>query len=159
MTAFQPKEHLLSSVTMAQDRLIKDLKAIPPDKNGACPGGCARSPLDIVVECGRINRLVGTSLNTGKAERMPPEEQETQLKSLDTCEKALAYLDTETRFLLDAIQNFDEDRLGDISSDFIRIPMTHFAIAQLPGLHMMYHDGQLNYIQTLFGDDKIHWFD
>ncbi len=29
-------------------------------------------------------------------------------------------------------------------------------IAELPVSHVMYHDGQLNYIQTLHGDDQMH---
>jgi uncharacterized damage-inducible protein DinB len=27
----------------------------------------------------------------------------------------------------------------------------------LPASHMTYHDGQINYIQTLLGDAKFHW--
>jgi len=29
----------------------------------------------------------------------------------------------------------------------------------LPAGHMMYHDGQINYIQLLLGDTKFHWIE
>ena len=29
----------------------------------------------------------------------------------------------------------------------------------LPTSHMTYHDGQINYIQTLFGDAEFHWIE
>jgi hypothetical protein len=37
--------------------------------------------------------------------------------------------------------------------------MSKFALAHLASIHMMYHDGQLNYIQSLHGDGEIHWRD
>jgi hypothetical protein len=36
-------------------------------------------------------------------------------------------------------------------------PVQKFGPASLPINHMMYHDGQFNFLQTLYGDDKIHW--
>ena len=32
-----------------------------------------------------------------------------------------------------------------------------YMIAQIMVSHIWYHDGQLNYIQSLLGDEKVHW--
>jgi hypothetical protein len=34
-----------------------------------------------------------------------------------------------------------------------------YMIAQIAVSHLWYHDGQLNYIQCLLGDEKVHWMD
>jgi uncharacterized damage-inducible protein DinB len=103
-----------------------------------------------------VNGFVANYLRTGVAQRLPADQRQTHLASFDTAEKALAYLEEETHNLLDALETLDPDTLGDVADLFGR-PMTRFEIAELPAMHMMYHDGQLNYIQTLHGDDQIHW--
>jgi hypothetical protein len=157
MTALDPKKHLAAFTERVHGLLIKDLTAIPEDRHDECPGGCAHPALRVVAECAAVNGLVASYLSTGRAERLPPDQREAHLNSFDTAEKALAYLEQETRKLISAFECLDESTLGDRDDTFFGRPMTRFAIAELPAVHMMYHDGQLNYLQTLHGDDKIHW--
>ena len=56
-----------------------------------------------------------------------------------------------------AFETLDENTLGETSDIPFGRPMSRMAIAELPAIHMMYHDGQLNYVQTLNGDKDIHW--
>lgn len=157
MPALQPKEHLRAFTQLAHRRLVSDLNAIAADKNNASPGGCARSALHIVAECAMINQFIAEYLTTGRAERPSPEQRAAHLDSFNTSEKALAYLETATQQLLDAIEALDEETLGDVSDQPLRRPISRFAVAELPAVHMSYHDGQLAYIQTLHGDDQNHW--
>lgn len=159
MPALNPIHHLQEFTKQAHHFMTKDLQALPEDKQNACPGGCARTPLNVIAECAMVHRMVGDFLRTGKAERIPAEERDAHLNSFDTMEKALAYLDRETQYLLGVLETLDENTLGDVSEEPLGFPMTRFGLAQLPAMHMMYHDGQLNYIQSLYGDDKVHWRD
>jgi hypothetical protein len=36
-------------------------------------------------------------------------------------------------------------------------PFTPLGMANLAVWHTMYHSGQLNYIQTVLGDEQFHW--
>jgi uncharacterized damage-inducible protein DinB len=37
--------------------------------------------------------------------------------------------------------------------------VTMFMMLTITAAHMMYHDGQVTYLQQLCGDEKMHWFD
>ena len=158
MADFQPRAHLRAFVELAYRRLANDLRAIPEDKVNVSPGGDARPALHIVAECATVNGQIAACLSTGAPlPRLSPEEREAHLRSFDTAEKALAFLDQETQKLLEAIDALDESTLGDVSREVMGRPLTRFGIAELPAVHMMYHDGQLNYIHTLHGDRQMHW--
>lgn len=158
MPALNPQEHLLAMVSHVAGRLANDLKAIPDEQANACPGGCARSAVNIVAECATLNGLVARFLRTGEAPQRPtPEQRAAHLASFDTKEKALAYLEQETNALREALQAVEENTLGEVTEAMFGRPMTRYAVAELTYTHMMYHDGQLNYIHTLHGDDKVHW--
>jgi hypothetical protein len=156
MPALDPIAQLRESTERSHRLLTNDLKAIAADQTNTCPGGCARTALNIVAECAGINGMAATVLSGGEFQRPSPEAREAHLNSFDTPEKALAYLDHETERLLAVIETLDIDTLGDEMSSFGR-PMTRFGVAALPAGHMMYHDGQLNYIQCLHGDGEMHW--
>lgn len=158
MSIVQPKTHLRAFTERMHRLLTNDLKAIPEDKQNVSPGGSARTPLNIVAECALVNGRIADYLSTGApVARLTPEERATRLSAFDTEQKALAFLDGETQRLLEAIDALDEDGLGVISNEPLGRPSTRFAVAELPAAHMMYHDGQLGYIQTLHGDVQSHW--
>ncbi len=150
------KVQLRDATQRAHRLLSNDLKAIEADKTNICPGGCARTALNIVAECASVNGMVATVLAGGEYNRPSAEERDAFLNSFDTVEKTLVYLDKETERLLEAIASTDESTFGDEMSPFGR-PMNRFGVAGLPSWHMMYHDGQLNYIQSLHGDGEMHW--
>ncbi len=102
--------------------------------------------------------MIAGWLSTGQRTPRPsPEQRDAHLRSFDTEEKALAYLAQETARLLEAIDALDPVTLGDTSDEPLGRPMSLFAVAELPAMHMMYHDGQLTYLQTLHGDTENHW--
>lgn len=151
------KEHLIQATERHHSRLVNDLKALPAEKAVVSPGGCARTAVNIAAECGAINGFVARFLKTGEATRPTPEERQAFLATFDTVEKALNFLETETQALLSVIGALDAETLGAEETALFGRPMSRFAIAELPAMHMSYHDGQLTYIQSLHGDDKNHW--
>jgi hypothetical protein len=156
MPTLDLKAQLRDATLRAQRLLTNDLKAISADQVNACPGGCARTALNIVAECAAVNGMAATVLSGAEYKRPSPEEREAHLNSFDTVDKVIAYLDQETERLLAAIEATDADTFSDEMSPFGR-PMNRFGVASLPSWHMMYHDGQLNYIQSLHGDGEMHW--
>jgi hypothetical protein len=137
---FSPKEHLIGITERTREFLVKDLTALPEDKAATSPGGDGRAPIFLVAECGVLNGFIATFLTTGEA---PPsrteEERKAHLASFDTREKALEYLNTETDRLLAAIRDYDDTRWGEKSDIFGR-PMSLYSLAEMPGVHMMYHE-------------------
>jgi hypothetical protein len=141
-----------------QDRLIKDLKAIPTERQGASPMGAGRAPLNIVAECAWVNQRVATVLINGVPPPRPaPEERDALLNSYDTEEKALTYLQTSTQEVIQALDALPEERLAETTEFPFGRPITLLFLAQFAAIHLMYHDGQLNYIHTLYGDTETHW--
>lgn len=157
MSTFDPIAHLVADTERVAARLINDLNAIPDDHEDHCPGGCARSGVNIVAECAVVNRAVATFLATGTAVRPKPEERDALIASYDTKAKAREFLSQETAKLIEAIKSLDPETLGETVNFFPTRTTDRFAVASLPAGHMAYHDGQLNYIQTLYGDNQIHW--
>lgn len=140
------------------DRLTKDLKAIPAEKQNVSPMGAARTPLNIVAECAFVNGRIAEVLRTGTAPPRPtPEEQATKLNAYDTEEKVLAYLREETDALLLVLESISPKRLEETTDFPFNRPITLLFLAEFASIHIMYHDGQLNYIHTLYGDTAVHW--
>jgi hypothetical protein len=150
-------EHLVVTTEAQYKRLVNDLNAIPAEARNVCPGGCARTALSVVAECGMINGFVARYLRGEEVKRPSPEERNAFLASFDTAEKALPYLEEQTNFLLETLRGLDPATLGDTDDALFRRPMTRFAIAELPAVHMSYHDGQLNQLHMLSGDGHVHW--
>lgn len=152
------KAHLKSMAERMQRLLTNDIRALPAEKHTECPGGCAKTPLYMVAECASVNMLVAKYLKTSEPWKRPtPEERDAILKSYIDTEKTLAFLDESIVQYLEAIDGFDAARFAERNDEFFGRPMTNFGVAELACVHMMYHDGQLNYIQMLHGDNENHW--
>jgi hypothetical protein len=156
MTALNPCAHLRTVTERAQSLLVKDLDALAEDKASTTPGGVTRSAIEFVVECGAVNGAIATLLTTGEMNRPDPEQRKAFFASFTTREQAQAFLEKQTQELLTTLDGLDENTLGDMVDGPIG-PMTRFALAEVPYMHMMYHDGQLNYLHALHGDDQMHW--
>jgi hypothetical protein len=158
MSTLDLRAHLEATTRNAGQRLINDLKAVPADQQNVSPGGCARPSLNIVAECAVINGFIAGYLTTGEMpERPAPEEREKLLASFDTEEKAVTFFEGQTEKLLEAFRTLDVETLGETTNALFGRPMTRLAIAELPAMHMSYHDGQLNYVHSLCGDNQMHW--
>ena len=157
MATLDVRAQLRGTTEFTHGLIVKDLNAVGDAQASASPGGVARNAVQIAAECAAINGMVAGFLTTGEFIRASKEEQAAYYAAHETKEAVLATLEKQTQTLLTAIDGMDEATMGDIIPETPLGPMSRFAIAQLPAMHMMYHDGQLNYIHTLHGDDKMHW--
>ncbi|MGC4044615.1 MAG: hypothetical protein QM758_12540 [Armatimonas sp.] len=161
MAKLNPKVALNDQIIQAKTFLTKDLKAIPADKQGTTFDGCSRSALSIVSECGGNCAIITKILQGASGHEMTREEMGALMHpfEVETEENVLAYLEEKSGELLRFISECDEDTLGDICPEFPWGQLTRFDVAMVPAGHMMYHDGQLNFIQTLIGDGDVHWME
>ena len=159
MAKVNAKESIIGIIRQGQTFVTKDLKAIPKDKQNSTFGGCTRSALNMVAECGGNCRVMGQILKGEAVGAMTDEARMAHYNSFDTEEKVLAHLNENVEYLIGVVQESDNETFGDDCTGFPYGQMSRFGVAQLPGVHMMYHDGQLNYIQTLLNDEQVHWRD
>lgn len=152
-------ERFVAALDRANDRLLADLRAVPEELRSVSPGGAARSPYSIVLECGILNTRIAAGLE-GKAPPTSPghDEYEAMLAHLQTFDAVAEFLTHETLVLKIAVQKMDAAKWSETVDIFPSRPaMTRFDAMMLALSHMSYHDGQLNYIHLLSGDTKIHW--
>lgn len=147
------KEIAKSGVMQQAELLVKDTKFIPDEKFAFCPMGCAKTAKDILAEIanGNImfaNVFTGAESDESFGKRVAQASTLADLGEL-VMESAAA--------VVDAIDSLDE---ADLDRE-VKMPWgATFPLWQailLPVSHMTYHDGQINYIQTLLGDSGFHW--
>ncbi len=158
MTTFDPGANLISMISRSYDFLVKDLKALPEEKQNAVFGGCARTALDMVAECAATNQNMALRLAGTPKPALSAEENAGERARFDTQQKVLAYLEETTCHLKDVILAMNSDTFSENDPEFFNGAMSRYSMAELTGIHMMYHTGQLNYMQMLLGDDKVHWW-
>lgn len=152
------KAEISAGVQMSAHLLNKDIGAMSDEMLANCPGGKARCGFDLIYEVASINRLFA-NLIQGVGNDVPPPngwlKAPTEYHNKEEAQKDVAASVSELLAALDAVP---ENELGKV----LESPMGAMPLAKLAGLvgaHMMYHSGQLNYIQTLHGDDTFHWME
>lgn len=154
--SIDPKSILIDSIRRIGAMYVSDLSHVPEDKLGACPMGAARTPLDFTAECAGFNFFVASALN-GEPFSRTPEEREAFVKSIDSFDKAKQAIEASVETLADAVSHLGEDDLTREVTTPWGEATTAYRFANMAAMHMMYHDGQINYIQSLYGDDANHW--
>lgn len=134
----------------------KDLRALTPEGYSQSAGGVARSAQDFTAEVAGFNYMLVSMLN-GEAPSMPSDEERAGfVASLDTAEKGCEAITTSANAFASALENTTQDL-----SAVITVPwgaqMSLYALANIAANHIMYHDAQLNFIQSLHGDAEMHW--
>lgn len=150
------KDLILSSIKMNQHLYVKDLEAIPEEQFTASPGGCARAVCDFTFEVASVNQRFAMSLRG----ETPPEQNEPgwMMAPPEYRSKAAAiqYFKDCTEELIEAYSAADEERLSQTIEGPVG-PMSLLHLGSLASHHMMYHGGQVTYVQCLHGDDVMHW--
>jgi len=157
MSHCQATHLLIESIKTAQTFLTKDLSALSDEQLTKTYGGCTRTPLAILAELSGGN-LYGAAKIAGIETEISPEDREAYRAQFTSRDASMALLTESTEKLLAAIHDLTEDHFNDKIEGPMG-PMPKIGMAVLCLNHMMYHDGQFNYIQTLEGDDKVHWMD
>lgn len=142
----------------ASDALARTVKAMPEDKVSWSVNDAGRTALGMVVECGGFCQYVATILSTKQVPARNREVEDKLRQECDTAAKALKLLEDGTAELVAAIRAFPE---GDLTKT-VTLPfgpgmvMPYREVAVMATWNMTYHLGQINFIQTLYGDHDMH---
>ena len=147
---------LRATTERAYNNLVNDLNALDEDKAVGTPNAALRPAIKVVAECASVNGLLASLVTTGTASMPPPEAREAYFAGITTRAEALAELEKGTQKLYEAIAAVTPDRWGETVQTPLG-PMTVMGAAGFAALHMMYHDGQINYVHLLHGDTEMHW--
>jgi hypothetical protein len=151
------RESLVGTLSWLREQYVKDLSYLSDEQIAACPMGKARTPLNFTAEVGGFNDMVAKYV-MGEQPSMPsPEERKAFADSIDTRDKAVALVQRGTDALIAAVKGADESGLAKKITTPWGEETTALEFANMAAGNMMYHCGQINYIQSLYGDAEDHW--
>lgn len=135
---------------------LQDLEAIPDSAYDQKFGPSCRTIADIVYEVNLVNDHIGLTI---RQEPLFPWPEEKLIKAPDDFrgkeEIVQAFRESSDRIVATA-ESFSAEALeASIPNDDGET--TRFERCRFMALHLWYHMGQLNFIQTLLGDEEIHW--
>lgn len=148
-----PAAPQIEQIRDAQHHLLVALKYTPDDKLDWVPMGKAKTPWEIAVECAMVYRGVVSLIEGGSidapARELNPDDHATR-------EGLLKLLDESLCELVSAAEGLTEEQLGETR----QAPWGQDTVGGLLGkaqFHTIWHLGQLNYVQSLWGDTEMHW--
>jgi DinB superfamily len=150
------KEPLLSGLRGACHIFLADLRALPEEAYGKSFGPASRTVADIVYEVNMVNDHVGMALRGEEPFAWPDGGYIRAPEDFKEKSVVLAAFKESKARLLATIEGMSEADF-ETTVETERGPKTGFERCQFMTVHMWYHSGQLNYIQTLIGDDGWHW--
>lgn len=144
------------TVTNAFNLLFMDLDALPEEAFNQSFGEKTRTVADVVYETILVNERERLSIRGEEAFEWPDDGWVKAPADFRTKDAVTAGLKACSEKVMGTIEGFTPEQLVEkITTDGGET--TRFGRCQFMALHMWYHSGQLNYIQTLRGDDAWHW--
>lgn len=139
------------------ESLTRNAAAMPADKLTWSPLDQGRTALSQLAECAVITEF---TTNLLKTRAMPPIDSEAfgkKTAELDTVEKATAALKANIDTLSSVIESFpDADLDATIQLPWFSTPQTFAQVMFICYWNNVYHQGQIAFIQTLYGDKEMH---
>jgi|DewCreStandDraft_1066081.scaffolds.fasta_scaffold01007_18 uncharacterized damage-inducible protein DinB len=154
------QDRVIELTRQAGEDLFRTARAVPPDRLTWRPLEMGRSVLDILQECAQQPAFLPRLL-TPASPPLSPEmraalrEERAQWTTIDACEEAYR---RNLEAAVQAIREVPDERLDEVVSLPFRPGVTR-TIAQIlltVYWQLVYHTGQVNYIQTLYGDREMH---
>jgi hypothetical protein len=148
----------ISGIEQCTGFYSRDLEALTEEQILGCAGGVARKPVDFTYEVALINRRVASRLRGTEPPAWPQTEGFVSAPEELLSKRAICdYMAGASAELIEAAKALPEaegDKLvGPEGKQEPAYAMANFAV-----MHTMYHDAQLNFIQSLAGDGGMHWF-
>ena len=135
---------------------LKDLKALPDDAFEKKFGVATRTVADIVYEVNLVNDHVGMVMRLEEPFTWPDEQWIKAPVGFGTKEIAIEAFEKSSERILATVEAFTRDQIEKpLKTD--EGETTRFERCRFMTLHLWYHSGQLNFIQTILGDEVWHW--
>ncbi len=134
---------------------LQDLQALPDEAFDKSFGEKARTVADLVYEVNLVNDHVGMVLR-GEEPFIWPEGWIRAPEDFRTKKIVIDGFEISSKKIIETVEAFSTEELeGTVQTE--QGERTRFQRCQFMTLHVWYHSGQLNFIQTLLGDDLWHW--
>ncbi len=145
-------------IEKAANDLIGLAKGTPEDKAQWQPTPEARTVINQLVECCLANQKWATTLQTRVHAGLPEGIADNAYTTWTTVETVIPHLTESSQLLANAIRNLSDTELP------LMIPFpwkleAGRTVAECcfhPYWNMVYHHGQIAYIQTMYGDQEEH---
>jgi hypothetical protein len=145
-------ETIIKQMKAGLPMLLDAIKAVPSDKLDWKPDQARRSAHEVCVEA---VTMLATSTSTLTTRVLAEYEEVGKANATLTIEELCAKAEKDAEIFYEALRAFPE-------SDFektIDAPwgtMSFFDVMTYPYWNMMWHAGQINYIQSAYGDQEFH---
>jgi uncharacterized damage-inducible protein DinB len=136
--------------------ILQDLAALPEDAFDKSFGEKTRTVADMIFEVNLVNDHVGMVIRGEEPFAWPEDGYVKAPPDFRGKELVIAAFEESSERIIATVEAFSEAHVEEIievdGQDTTRFDRCQFVIR-----HMWYHSGQLNFIQTLLGDDGWHW--
>lgn len=146
----------LNSVTASYKNFLNDLEALPEDVFTKKFGEKTRTVADIVYEVLLVNDHVGMVMRGEEPFPWPDDPWIYAPAEFNNKEAIIEAVKASSDKIVGTIKAFTPEQIME-SLETEHGPSTRFQRCQFINLHMWYHGGQLNFIQSMLGDDVWHW--
>jgi len=151
-------ESAAGSAQGSKDRLVYVFSFVPDHKLKFKPSSDAKSALEIMAHVAVCNRPFAEILRgkiNGSTSMEVFERYRNEEASLTTRADVLAALEESHAPLMSALRDLADDAVSAyVETPGLSRPMTFFM--NLPSLHYIAHTGQIEYLQTIWGDLDFH---
>ncbi|MBC8063549.1 MAG: DinB family protein [Chlorobia bacterium] len=151
-----PKPIAISGLKSACRIFLQDLQALPEEAFCKSFGDKVRTVADIVYEVNLVNEHVAIVIRGEQPFDWPEGGFIKAPEDFRGKDNVMRAFEASTEKILSTAETF--------SSEEFESPIQHdggettrFERYRFMSLHLWYHSGQLNFIQTLLGDDAWHW--
>lgn len=161
MTMQEKIERTKAEYVQARQQLERVFAATPDDKVGWSPSPSARTPIHLVVHSANAVQNLHNMMQGQPFAPPTPADADPMFRAFEsrftTREEALAFLaEVSDSFVawLDALTPEQYEFLAIMPFGMPRMPVGEAMI--FPALHMRTHISQIEYIQTIYGDQVWH---
>lgn len=152
-------EAIKADLTRSTDRLLHVFSFVPDDKLNWSPSPTSRTAVHLVAHCALTNNSLAELIHSSESDPFP----EDFFKVLFAKEKGYKDRDVVVQLLrtslADALTALDNLKEGDLermtSGPMGPMPVSFWA--SIFGRHLVTHIGQLEYLQTIWGDEDFHF--
>jgi len=155
------KSYLIDMIESSHNNLFRAVRAMPEDKLTWKVEGKGRSALEQLQECAQSPMWFKAVLDNIDS---PPEFSEADFGKMmeerqqwDTVDKCEAACKKNMEGLIESIKQFPEEKMSQkVKLQFREEPFEAADMILGTYWNNTYHIGQINFIQTLYGDSDMH---
>jgi len=155
------RQYLASITRFMAQTVVRTAPFTPSEKRNWSPMGAARTTIDVVQECAEALEMGSGWMKSGQIIGPSPQawaaRAEALKKNPPKLEDTLARLQKASEQYAQDLEKFPAERMTQLETSPLNGQPTPMAtLLGIPVFNMIYHWGQVNYVQTMLGDSVMH---